>query len=208
MDREQLFAKKLIFLLNPLFLSVYAFVYYLILFLLFSAIPNSLSLVMKSFTLYVLVSCLLPILILFLLNGSSFEDFLKNSEESNSSYIVVASTFFISYIYFSILNVSTWFEMGLLIPIYAVLVQMPLRRRMDSYLDIILLGAITFFVFILTIEFYYVLSIYPFLIAILLSGLLSYAYQIQGILTSKTVVKNYLIGCLISVFIFLFVLIV
>ncbi|MDD2530416.1 MAG: hypothetical protein PHN41_04230 [Bacteroidales bacterium] len=208
MDREQLFAKKLIFLLNPLFLSVYAFAYYLILFLLFSAIPNSLSLVMKSFTLYVLVSCLLPILILFLLNGSSFEDFLKNSEESNSSYIVVASTFFISYIYFSILNVSTWFEMGLLIPIYAVLVQMPLRRRMDSYLDIILLGAITFFVFILTIEFYYVLSIYPFLIAILLSGLLSYAYQIQGILTSKTVVKNYLIGCLISVFIFLFVLIV
>lgn len=207
MNKEQIIAKKVLFLFNPLFLAVYAFVYYLLLLVLFSGYQDSLQLVLKSFTLYVLVSCLLPILILYLLNGSSFENFKENSYESNVSYIVVATTYFISYIYFSILNVSIWFEMGLLIPVYTSIAKMVLRKRVKVSLDIILMGAVLFYVFLLTIEFYYVLSIFPLLIAIAFSGILAYSYLIQDLMTNRDIIKNYIIGAILSVLIILFVLI-
>lgn len=207
MNKEQIIAKKVLFLFNPLFLAVYAFVYYLLLLILFSGYQDSLTLVLKSFTLYVLVSCLLPILILYLLNGSSFDNFKENSYESNVSYIVITTTYFISYIYFSILNVSIWFEMGLLIPIYTSIAQMVLRKRVKVSLDIILMGAVLFYVFLLTLEFYYVLSIFPLLIAIAFAGILAYSYLIQDLLTSKDIIKNYIIGAILSVLIILFVLI-
>lgn len=207
MNKEQIIAKKVLFLFNPLFLAVYAFVYYLLLLILFSGYQDSLTLVLKSFTLYVLVSCLLPILILYLLNGSSFDNFKENSYESNVSYIVITTTYFISYIYFSILNVSIWFEMGLLIPVYTSITQMVLRKRVKVSLDIILMGAVLFYVFLLTIEFYYVLSIFPLLIAIAFAGILAYSYLIQDLLTSKDIIKNYIIGAILSVLIILFVLI-
>ena len=207
MNKEQIIAKKVLFLFNPLFLAVYAFVYYLLLLILFSGYQDSLTLVLKSFTLYVLVSCLLPILILYLLNGSSFDNFKENSYESNVSYIVIATTYFISYIYFSILNVSIWFEMGLLIPIYTSIAQMVLRKKVKVYLDIILMGAVLFYVFLLTLEFYYVLSIFPLLIAIAFSGILAYSYLIQDLMTNRDIIKNYIIGAILSVLIILFVLI-
>lgn len=207
MNKEQIIAKKVLFLFNPLFLAVYAFVYYLLLLILFSGYQDSLTLVLKSFTLYVLVSCLLPILILYLLNGSSFDNFKENSYESNVSYIVITTTYFISYIYFSILNVSIWFEMGLLIPIYTSIAQMVLRKRVKVSLDIILMGAVLFYVFLLTLEFYYVLSIFPLLIAIAFSGILAYSYLIQDLLTNRDIIKNYIIGAILSVLIILFVLI-
>lgn len=207
MNKEQIIAKKVLFLFNPLFLAVYAFVYYLLLLILFSGYQDSLTLVLKSFTLYVLVSCLLPILILYLLNGSSFDNFKENSYESNVSYIVITTTYFISYIYFSILNVSIWFEMGLLIPIYTSIAQMVLRKRVKVSLDIILMGAVLFYVFLLTLEFYYVLSIFPLLIAIAFSGILAYSYLIQDLMTNRDIIKNYIIGAILSVLIILFVLI-
>ena len=207
MNKEQIIAKKVLFLFNPLFLAVYAFVYYLLLLILFSGYQDSLTLVLKSFTLYVLVSCLLPILILYLLNGSSFDNFKENSYESNVSYIVIATTYFISYIYFSILNVSIWFEMGLLIPIYTSIAQMVLRKKVKVYLDIILMGAVLFYVFLLTLEFYYVLSIFPLLIAIAFAGILAYSYLIQDLMTNRDIIKNYIIGAILSVLIILFVLI-
>lgn len=207
MNKEQIIAKKVLFLFNPLFLAVYAFVYYLLLLILFSGYQDSLTLVLKSFTLYVLVSCLLPILILYLLNGSSFDNFKENSYESNVSYIVITTTYFISYIYFSILNVSIWFEMGLLIPIYTSIAQMVLRKRVKVSLDIILMGAVLFYVFMLTIEFYYVLSIFPLLIAIAFAGILAYSYLIQDLMTNRDIIKNYIIGAILSVLIILFVLI-
>lgn len=207
MNKEQIIAKKVLFLFNPLFLAVYAFVYYLLLLILFSGYQDSLTLVLKSFTLYVLVSCLLPILILYLLNGSSFDNFKENSYESNVSYIVIATTYFISYIYFSILNVSIWFEMGLLIPIYTSIAQMVLRKRVKVSLDIILMGAVLFYVFLLTLEFYYVLSIFPLLIAIAFAGILAYSYLIQDLMTNRDIIKNYIIGAILSVLIILFVLI-
>ena len=207
MNKEQIIAKKVLFLFNPLFLAVYAFVYYLLLLVLFSGYQDSLQLVLKSFTLYVLVSCLVPILILYLLNGSSFENFKENSYESNVSYIVVSTTYFISYIYFSILNVSIWFEMGLLIPVYTSIAQMVLRKRVKVSLDIILMGAVLFYVFLLTIEFYYVLSIFPLLIAIAFAGILAYSYLIQDLMTNRDIIKNYIIGAILSVLIILFVLI-
>ncbi len=207
MNKEQIIAKKVLFLFNPLFLAVYAFVYYLLLLVLFSGYQDSLTLVLKSFTLYVLVSCLVPILILYLLNGSSFENFKENSYESNVSYIVVSTTYFISYIYFSILNVSIWFEMGLLIPVYTSIAQMVLRKRVKVSLDIILMGAVLFYVFLLTIEFYYVLSIFPLLIAIAFAGILAYSYLIQDLMTNRDIIKNYIIGAILSVLIILFVLI-
>lgn len=207
MNKEQIIAKKVLFLFNPLFLAVYAFVYYLLLLILFSGYQDSLTLVLKSFTLYVLVSCLVPILILYLLNGSSFDNFKENSYESNVSYIVVSTTYFISYIYFSILNVSIWFEMGLLIPIYTSIAQMVLRKRVKVSLDIILMGAVLFYVFLLTIEFYYVLSIFPLLIAIAFAGILAYSYLIQDLMTNRDIIKNYIIGAILSVLIILFVLI-
>lgn len=207
MNKEQIIAKKVLFLFNPLFLAVYAFVYYLLLLILFSGYQDSLTLVLKSFTLYVLVSCLLPILILYLLNGSSFDNFKENSYESNVSYIVITTTYFISYIYFSILNVSIWFEMGLLIPIYTSIAQMVLRKKVKVYLDIILMGAVLFYVFLLTLEFYYVLSIFPLLIAIAFSGILAYSYLIQDLMTNRDIIKNYIIGAILSVLIILFVLI-
>lgn len=208
MNKEQNIAKKIVFLFNPLFLAVYAFVYYLLLFFLFSNYQDSTNIILKSFTLYVLVSCLLPILILYLINGSSFENLEEKSYESNVSYIVVASTYFISYIYFSILNISIWFEMGLLIPIYVTITQMILRKKLKVTLDIILMGAVSFYVFLLTMQFYYVLSIFPLLIAIAFSGLLAYSYMIQNLMSSKDILKNYIIGCFISVLIIIFVLIV
>jgi hypothetical protein len=207
MNKEQIIAKKVLFLFNPLFLAVYAFVYYLLLLILFSGYQDSLTLVLKSFTLYVLVSCLLPILILYLLNGSSFDNFKENSYESNVSYIVITTTYFISYIYFSILNVSIWFEMGLLIPIYTSIAQMVLRKRVKVSLDIILMGAVLFYVFLLTLEFYYVLSIFPLLIAIAFAGILAYSYLIQDLMTNRDIIKNYIIGAILSVLIILFVLI-
>lgn len=207
MNKEQIIAKKVLFLFNPLFLAVYAFVYYLLLLILFSGYQDSLTLVLKSFTLYVLVSCLLPILILYLLNGSSFDNFKENSYESNVSYIVITTTYFISYIYFSILNVSIWFEMGLLIPIYTSIAQMVLRKRVKVSLDIILMGAVLFYVFLLTLEFYYVLSIFPLLIAIAFAGILAYSYLIQDLITNRDIIKNYIIGAILSVLIILFVLI-
>lgn len=207
MNKEQIIAKKVLFLFNPLFLAVYAFVYYLLLLVLFSGYQDSLTLVLKSFTLYVLVSCLAPILILYLLNGSSFENFKEKSYESNVSYIVVATTYFISYIYFSILNVSIWFEMGLLIPVYTSIAQMVLRKKVKVSLDIILMGAVLFYVFLLTIEFYYVLSIFPLLIAIAFSGILAYSYLIQDLMTNRDIIKNYIFGAILSVLIILFVLI-
>ncbi|MPL79588.1 hypothetical protein SDC9_25472 [bioreactor metagenome] len=207
MNKEQIIAKKVLFLFNPLFLAVYAFVYYLLLLVFFSGYQDSLTLVLKSFTLYVLVSCLVPILILYLLNGSSFENFKENSYESNVSYIVVSTIYFISYIYFSILNVSIWFEMGLLIPVYTSIAQMVLRKRVKVSLDIILMGAVLFYVFLLTIEFYYVLSIFPLLIAIAFAGILAYSYLIQDLMTNRDIIKNYIIGAILSVLIILFVLI-
>ena len=191
MNKEQIIAKKVLFLFNPLFLAVYAFVYYLLLLVLFSGYQDSLTSVLKSFTLYVLVSCLAPILILYLLNGSSFENFKEKSYESNVSYIVVATTYFIS----------------LLIPVYTSIAQMVLRKKIKVSLDILLMGAVTFYAFLLTIQFYYVLSIFPLLIAIAFSGLLAYSYLIQDLLTSKDIIKNYIIGAILSVLVILFVLI-
>ena len=97
--------------------------------------------------------------------------------------------------------------MGLLIPVYTSIAQMVLRKRVKVSLDIILMGAVLFYVFLLTIEFYYVLSIFPLLIAIAFAGILAYSYLIQDLMTNRDIIKNYIIGAILSVLIILFVLI-
>ncbi len=208
MNKEKYLAQKIISFSNPLFLSLYAFIYYQLLLVLVVDFEPSYSLVLKSITLYAIVSCLLPIIILYLINNYSFENIKENLINSNHTYFIIFTSFFISYIYFSILNISIWLEIGMLIPVYASLIPLVLRKRMSTSLDIIFMGAITFYVFILTIQYYYIFAVIPLLIAILLSGLLAYAYQIQGLLTNKAVRNNYFIGCIISILITFFVLIV
>ena len=57
MNTERWIAKKIVFIFNPLFTSVYAFIYYLLLMVLFSnGYRDALSIVLKSITLYTLVS--------------------------------------------------------------------------------------------------------------------------------------------------------
>jgi hypothetical protein len=208
MNKEQKIAKIITLILNPLFLTVYVFIFYLLLMVVFNGYANVGQVVLKSITLYILVSCLLPIFILYLFNNNSFHDFKERTKNSNSSYIIVSISYFISYLYFSILNISVWFDMGLLIPIYTTLAVLILRKKMTISIDIITIGAITFYIFFLTIKYYYVFSIFPLLIAILLSGLLTYAYQIQNLTTPKQSVQNYLIGCLITLSVAFFVLII
>jgi len=207
-DKEQKIAKIISQALNSFFLPVYAFVFYLLLMVLYNGYANTWTVILKSITLYILVSCLLPIFILYLLNNNSFHNFIEKTRTSNQSYVIISISYFVSYLYFSILNISVWFDMGLLIPIYTTLAVLLLRKKMTTSLDIITLGAITFYVFFLTIKYYYVFSIYPLLIVILLSGLLTYSHLIQNLITSKQTIQNYLIGFLITLFVVFFVLIV
>lgn len=207
-DKEQKIAKIISQVLNSFFLPVYAFVFYLLLMVLYHGYANTWTVILKSITLYILVSCLLPIFILYLLNNNSFHKFADKSRSSNQSYVIISISYFISYLYFSILNISIWFDMGLLIPIYTTLAVLLLRKKMTTSLDIITMGAITFYVFFLTLKYYYVFSIFPLLIVILLSGLLTYSHLIQNIITSKQTIQNYLMGFLITTLVVFFVLIV
>lgn len=175
---------------------------------LFNGYKDTSTIVLKSITLYILVSCLLPIFIIYLLNNNSFHNFEEKAKDSNISYVIICISYFISYMYFSILNISVWFNMGLLIPIYTTLIPLILRKKTTIFVDIIIMGAITFYVLLLTLQYYYVFSIYPLLISILCSGLLIYSYQIQDILNSTQTLHNYLIGCLLTILIVFFVLIV
>ena len=70
MNTEQRIAKKITFIFNPLFIAVYAFIYYLLLMVMFNGYKDASSVVLKSITLYILVSCLFPIFIIYLLNDS------------------------------------------------------------------------------------------------------------------------------------------
>jgi len=207
-DKEQKIAKIISQALNSFFLPVYAFIFYLLLMVLYNGYANTWTVILKSITLYILVSCLLPIFILYLLNNNSFHNFFEKTKTSNQSYVIISISYFVSYLYFSILNISVWFNMGLLIPIYTTLAVLLLRKKMTTSLDIITVGAITFYVFFLTIKYYYVFSIFPLLIVILLSGLLTYSHLFQNLITSKQTIQNYLIGFLITLFVVFFVLIV
>lgn len=207
-DKEQKIAKIISQVLNSFFLPVYAFVFYLFLMVLYNGYTNTWTVILKSITLYILVSCLLPIFILYLFNNYSFHKFTDKSRSSNQSYVIISISYFISYLYFSILNISVWFDMGLLIPIYTTLAVLFLRKKMSTSLDIITMGAITFYVFFLTLKYYYVFSIFPLLIVILLSGLLTYSHLIQNLINSKQTIQNYLMGFLITLLVVFFVLIV
>ncbi|MDD2192069.1 MAG: hypothetical protein PHO12_05975 [Bacteroidales bacterium] len=209
MNTEKWIAKKIVIIFNPLFTSVYAFIYYLLLMVLFSnGYRDALSIVLKSITLYTLVSCLFPIFVIYLLNDSSFHNIEENLKNSNTSYVIVCVSYLVSYMYFSMLNISVWFNMGLLIPVYASLISLVLRKKTTIIYEIVIIGAITFYVFLLTIQFYYIFSIFPLLIAIFCSGLLLYSYLIQNLYTANETLHNYLIGCLLTILIMFFVLII
>jgi len=208
MNLEQRLAKKITFIFNPLFIAVYAFIFYLLLMVLFNGYKDASTIVLKSITLYILVSCLLPIFIIYLLNDNSFQNFEQKAKDSNTSYIIICISYLISYLYFSILNISIWFNMGLLIPIYVSIIPLILRKQTTIIYEIVIMGAITFYIFLLTLQFYYVFSIFPLLISIFCSGLLLYSLQIQNLFPSNQTLHNYLIGCLITILIVLFVLII
>ena len=169
---------------------------------------DALSIVLKSITLYTLVSCLFPIFIIYLLNYSSFHNIEENLKNSNTSYVIVCVSYLVSYMYFSMLNISVWFNMGLLIPVYASLISLVLRKKTTIIYEIVIIGAITFYVFLLTIQYYYIFSIFPLLISIFCSGLLLYSYLIQNLYTANETLHNYLIGCLLTILIMFFVLII
>lgn len=175
---------------------------------LFNGYKDASTIVLKSITLYILVSCLLPIFIIYLLNDNSFQNFEQKAKDSNTSYIIICISYLISYLYFSILNISIWFNMGLLIPIYVSIIPLILRKQTTIIYEIVIMGAITFYIFLLTLQFYYVFSIFPLLISIFCSGLLLYSLQIQNLFPSNQTLHNYLIGCLITILIVLFVLII
>ena len=208
MNLEQRLAKKITFIFNPLFIAVYAFIFYLLLMVLFNGYKDASTIVLKSITLYILVSCLLPIFIIYLLNDNSFQNFEQKAKDSNTSYRIICISYLISYLYFSILNISIWFNMGLLIPIYVSIIPLILRKQTTIIYEIVIMGAITFYIFLLTLQFYYVFSIFPLLISIFCSGLLLYSLQIQNLFPSNQTLHNYLIGCLITILIVLFVLII
>lgn len=208
MNLEQRLAKKITSIFNPLFIAVYAFIFYLLLMVLFNGYKDASTIVLKSITLYILVSCLLPIFIIYLLNDSSFQNVEQKAKDSNTSYIIICISYLISYLYFSILNISIWFNMGLLIPIYVSIIPLILRKQTTIIYEIVIMGAITFYIFLLTIQYFYVFSIFPLLISIFCSGLLLYSLQIQNLFPSNQTLHNYLIGCLITILIVLFVLII
>lgn len=208
MNLEQRLAKKITFIFNPLFIAVYAFIFYLLLMVLFNGYKDASTIVLKSITLYILVSCLLPIFIIYLLNDNSFQNVEQKAKDSNTSYIIICISYLISYLYFSILNISIWFNMGLLIPIYVSIIPLILRKQTTIIYEIVIMGAITFYIFLLTIQYYYVFSIFPLLISIFCSGLLLYSLQIQNLFPANQTLHNYLIGCLITILIVLFVLII
>ncbi|MFA7081452.1 MAG: hypothetical protein WC135_02455 [Bacteroidales bacterium] len=208
MNTEQRIAKKITFVFNPLFIAVYAFIYYLLLMVMFNGYKGASSVILKSITLYILVSCLFPIFIIYLLNDSSFHNAEEKAKKTNTSYVILCISYLVSYMYFSMLNISSWFNMGLLIPVYASLIPLVLRNRITIIYEIVIIGAITFYVFLLTIQYYFVFSIFPLLISIFCSGLLIYSYRIQNLYSSSQTIHNYLIGCLLTALIMLFVLII
>ncbi|MCK9162913.1 MAG: hypothetical protein WCR29_00065 [Bacteroidales bacterium] len=208
MNIEQTLAKRIKFVFNPLFIAVYSFVYYLLLMVLLNSYKDATSIVLKSITLYTLVSCLFPIFIIYILNNNSFHNAEVRVKSSNTSYVIICISYLVSYMYFSMLNISVWFNMGLLIPLYVSLIPLVLRKKTTIIYEIIIMGAITFYVFLLTIQYYYVFSIFPLLISIFCSGLLVYSYRIQNLYTPNQTILNYLIGCLLTVLILFFVLII
>jgi len=208
MNREQILANKIRYFFNPLFTSVYAFIYYLFLMVLFNGNSGVGTIVLKSIVLYTLTTCFFPVFFIYILNGNSFINIEENTKNNNASYRIISISYLVSYMYFSILNLPTLLNTALIIPFFVSLIPLFLRKRTAIIYDIIMMGAITSFVLLLTIEFYYVFSIFPLLLIILCSGLIVYSYRIQNLYSSAQTTCNYLGGCILTAIIVLFVLII
>jgi hypothetical protein len=206
MNKEERIANKISILLNFFLVSIYAFVYYMLLMVEYNGYKNSAAIFIKSITLYILVSCLSPLFILYILNNNSYVNIRENAKKSNITYIVISISYIVSYQYFSMLNISAWFNIGLLIPFVSTIVVLIFKSKLKLFLDIIVMAAITSYSLILTIEYSYIFSIYPFLLSILLSGLLLYSYQITKKCTPKETLNNYIIGCFVTIFTIFWVL--
>jgi hypothetical protein len=206
MNKEERIANKISILLNFFLVSIYAFVYYMLLMVEYNGYKNSAAIFIKSITLYILVSCLSPLFILYILNNNSYVNIRENAKKSNITYIVISISYIVSYQYFSMLNISAWFNIGLLIPFVSTIVVLIFKSKLKLFLDIIVMAAITSYSLILTIEYSYIFPIYPFLLSILLSGLLLYSYQITKKCTPKETLNNYIIGCFVTIFTIFWVL--
>lgn len=193
---EKRFAQIMLKVFNSMFLWVYAFVFYV--FALFAAfqLPVSEVVIIKSIVLYALVSALLPGIIIYISHNYSFFHIRTYIRAKNSNYIILILGYFISYAYFSLLDISIWFNIALLLPVYVILIHLFLRKYFTLCLDILSIGALTGIIFMLTVKFYFLFSIYPLIVAILISGLIAYCTQIMMLSSPKESMKSYLFGLL------------
>src|SRR5574344_1909217 len=193
---EKKIANVIMRIFNPAFLWVYAFVFYIITILQATQVPFSGFMIIKAIILYILVSCFLPMLIIYINQNYSFFHIRTHIRAKHSNYIVLLVGYFISYAYFSMFNISIWLNIGLLLPVYVMLIHLFLRRYLTLSLDILSIGALSGLFFMLTMKFYFLFSIYPLIVVIFLSGLIAYCIQLKLVSTPKESFKSYCFGLL------------